>query len=142
MSVATLTVLAALVRVSKVRKDLGKLTAKADKSLAETMFILSQVLTENLKSEAGITPPLEDGLSELEAALMRSHQKIQSIKAYRERTNAGLMEAKLAVEAWANRNGVAEGSNFKRGSFVRLPQKFVDKGYLLGTDSTVIRSNW
>lgn len=82
----------------------------AEAATLALMAVLVTALGETLAAEAG--GGIEDGLSPLEAALMRSHQKIPAIKEYRSRTGSGLAEAKHAVEQWANRNGVTKNGTF------------------------------
>jgi ribosomal protein L7/L12 len=61
---------------------------------------VSRIATAPAEAEQG-------GLDEQLLALLRAGRKIDAIKVYRERTQAGLKEAKDAVEALAAEHGVA-----------------------------------
>jgi hypothetical protein len=50
-----------------------------------------------------------DGLTETEIEHLRKRKKISAIKSVRARTRMGLREAKLAVEAWIERNHCCSG---------------------------------
>jgi ribosomal protein L7/L12 len=63
--------------------------------------------------------------------LLRDGQKIRAIKLYRDRTGAGLKEAKDAVEALARSNGIPAGSAGCAGAALSLLVLASLVGYLL-----------
>lgn len=113
---------ATLNTLKNVRTKLTSLP-ETDKAVAGSMVVVAEELVKLLKVEASGTDPrwgvVSDGLSELEKDLARSGRKIQAIKHHRERNNIGLLEAKNAVEAWMNKNGVYITNDYRP-----LPEKW------------------
>lgn len=83
-----------------------------DKSLAGTMVVVGEQLLNQLRTEAGIINP-DLAVDYTEQDMIRSgvHGKIPAIKHYRERTGAGLAEAKQAIEKWGRDNRYYNESN-------------------------------
>lgn len=85
---------------TEIRAAAGYISGCAELSGSEAILTLQAKIHKDRIKNA------DPNLNDSEKGLASSGEKIQAIRAYRERTGNGLREAKDIVEKWMNENGI------------------------------------